>query len=158
MGRASFRRLILASSFLVPGCASNGFGTNTLVAHGDAISVPLTNGEVQPAIEDLTREISHLLLQEFARPKGAVVTDPPAGAIDLSLQIPASDGTARTFHFYIRLQVREATGTSATLVPRIFAEVVNEKGSVQWSLEGPDHDLASLVHEIESYISSRTGE
>jgi hypothetical protein len=58
---------------------------------------------------------------------------------------------------YIRLQVRDANDESATMVPRIFAEMVNQKGSVQWMLEGPDHDLASLVHEIESYISSRAG-
>ena len=62
-----------------------------------------------------------------------------------------------TFHFYIRLQIRDATAASVTIVPRIFAEMVNQKGSVQWILQGPDRDLASLVNEIQKYISNRTG-
>jgi hypothetical protein len=151
------RRLVLALSLLAPGCATSGFGKNTLVSHGDAISVPLSNGEVEPAMEALTREITHLLIQEFTQPKKTVISDPQAGTIEMSLLIPATDRTSRTFHFYIRLQIRDATAASVTIVPRIFAEMVNQKGSVQWILQGPDRDLASLVNEIQKYISNRTG-
>lgn len=148
--------LILA--LFAGGCATYGSGKNLLVSTGDAVSVPLTKGEEVPeAVADLTREIAHLLIQEFVQPKGVVESDPDTGTIELSLPIPAADRAPRTFRFYIRLQVSTANDVSVTMVPRIFAEMVNQKGSVQWIAEGPDHDLASLVSEIERYIATRTG-